>query len=84
MKIINKTTSEYVEEQRQEILKVNPIIWSTSLILYLRHEYFEIIIKHLNNKGKITQEVYDDLKNDNMNEYYLNKHYFIHGIKILA
>ena len=84
IKVINTTTTQYVEAQKQEILQVDASIWSNNLVTELRKEYFDTIIEELNKGNKITQEVYEDLKNDNMNEWYLNKHYIIQGIKIIA
>ena len=87
MEIINKTISEYVEEQKQEILKEDASIWSNNLVTELKQEYFNMIIEELNKGNKITQEAYNNLISDNFNtatEWYLNKHFLIHGIKITA
>ena len=75
-----KTLQEYLQEQIQECIDNN--IGYESLIDNFSQEWFDMLCEHLHNNGTITQDIFDSL--DDCQKWYLNKHYLIHGIKIVA
>lgn len=86
MSIITKTATQHVEEVKQEFLKADAKLWNNSMIAELKQEYYDVIINNLNNGGKITQAVYDEMTQDKsyMFEYFLNKNFLAQGINIIA
>ena len=86
MTIISKTANQYIKEVKQEFINNDPKLWSDSLIPSLKQEYYDMTMNCLHTGNKITQEVYDEMVQDesHMFEYFLNKQFLIHGINIIT
>lgn len=76
-----KTLKEYLQEQEKLCID-NSIKFSNDMIEYFKKEWFDLLCEHLKQGNTITQEIFDSL--EDCQKWYLNKHYSIHGIKIVA
>ena len=75
-----KSLQEYLEENKKECIDNN--IDFESLVSFFTNEWTDNLYNHLKSGNTISQEAYDSLTDSQ--KWYLNKHYLIHGIKIVA
>lgn len=75
-----KTKQQYVSEIEKECIEAG-INFSDILKNQFEGEWFEYIINKIKDGEKISQEIFGSL--DELQKYYLNKHFIIQGINII-
>ena len=73
-----ETQKQYVDKNIQMCIDNN--ILYNALIHNFEQEWFELLIKYIKEGKKISQKIFNSL--NGMQQYYINKHFIIQGIKI--
>ncbi|MDB2162025.1 hypothetical protein PMX22_19760 [Clostridium butyricum] len=75
-----ETKQQYISKIEKECVEAG-IKFTNTLKNQFEGEWFDYIIEGIKNGKNISQEIFDSL--DEMQKYYLNKHFIIQGINII-